>query len=107
MPTIGLVRPGVPARRVVYSDFKLWGYCGLFGGSLFASSGYRCSISSRIGSEMASMRLKSRTSLWMRSISAEWMIRPSKTRELVAKCFLDHCGRSCAGCGNGPSCSNT
>jgi hypothetical protein len=24
------------------------------------------------------MRSKSRTSLWMRSISAEWMIRPSK-----------------------------
>jgi hypothetical protein len=34
-----------------------------------------------IGSEMASMRLKSRTSLWMRSISAEWMMRPSKTRD--------------------------
>ena len=53
------------------------------------------------------MRLKSRTSLWMRSISAEWMIRPSKTRELVAGFFLGHCGRSCAGCGSGPSCSNT
>src|SRR6476619_5270994 len=38
---------------------------GLFGGSLFASSGHRSSISSRIGTEMASMRLKSRTSLWM------------------------------------------
>jgi hypothetical protein len=51
-----------------------------FGGSLFTSSGHRPSINSRIGSEMASMCLKSRTSLWMRSISAEWMIRPSKTR---------------------------
>ena len=78
-----------------------------FGGSLFASSGHRSSISSRIGSETASMCLKSRTSLWMRSISAEWMIRPSKTRELVAGFFLGHCGRSCAGWGNGPSCSNT
>jgi hypothetical protein len=52
-----------------------------FGGSLFASSGHRSSISSRIESEMASVRSKSRTSLWMRSISAEWMIRPSKTRD--------------------------
>jgi hypothetical protein len=51
-----------------------------FGGSLFTSSGHRSSINSRIGSEIASMCLKSRTSLWMRSISAEWMIRPSKTR---------------------------
>ena len=49
------------------------------------------------------MCLKSRTSLWMRSISAEWMMRPSKTRELVAGFFLGHCGWSCAGCGSGPS----
>ena len=34
------------------------------------------------------MRSKSRTSLCMRSISAEWMIRPSKTRELVAGFLL-------------------
>lgn len=40
-----------------------------FGGSLFTSSGHRSSISSRIGSEMASMCLKSRTSLWMRARS--------------------------------------
>ena len=53
------------------------------------------------------MRLKSRTSLWMRSISAEWMMRPSKDARLVAGFFLGHCGWSCAGCGNGPLCSNT
>jgi hypothetical protein len=40
-----------------------------FSGSLFTSAGHRSSISSRIGSEIASMRSKSRTSLWMRSIS--------------------------------------
>ena len=42
------------------------------------------------------MRSRSRTSLFMRSISAEWMIghRRRATRSGV---FLGHCGRSCAG----------
>jgi len=54
--------------------------CGFFGGSLCTSSGHRSSINSRIGSEMASMRPNSRTSLCIRSISSDVMILPSKTR---------------------------
>ena len=42
------------------------------------------------------MRSRLRTSLFMRSISAEWMIRPSKTR-YYSGVFLGHGGRSCAG----------
>jgi hypothetical protein len=37
--------------------------CGFFGGSLYTNSGLRSSINSRIGSEMASMRSKSKNFL--------------------------------------------
>jgi hypothetical protein len=72
-------------------DNRSWRYqWGVFEGSLLTNSGHRSSISSRMGSEMVSMRSKSRTSLWMCSISAEWMIRPSKGSATAAskhECF--------------------
>jgi hypothetical protein len=58
----------------------------------------------RIGSEMASMCLKSEKDALDLSRVDDPAIEDAR---LVAGCLLGHCGRSCAGCGSGPSCSNT